>query len=67
MVEILGLIGMSITLYGFTRKERELRLYNLVGALIVTVYGILIGSLTTSLLNGALVGINMYMIAKDNI
>lgn len=67
MIEILGLIGMSITLYGFTKEEKRLREYNLIGALIVAIYGILIGSLTTTLLNGALVGINSYMIAKDRI
>lgn len=67
MIEILGLVGMSITLYGFTKEEKRLREYNLIGALIVAIYGILIGSLTTTLLNGALVGINAYMIAKDRI
>lgn len=67
MIEILGLIGMCITLYGFTKEEKRLREYNLIGALIVAIYGILIGSLTTTLLNGALVGINAYMIAKDRI
>ena len=62
--EIIGIVGTLFVLVGFCFKTTTfwgsfyLRLFNIIGALILLVYGILLPALSTAILNGALFVIN---------
>lgn len=56
IVELVGILAGLIVLGSFLlKKQRSIRIVNLVGAIIFVVYGYLITSYATMMLNGGLV------------
>lgn len=63
--EIIGLLGTLFVLISFLMKEVKLiRIINIVGAILFVIYGLLIGALSTWLLNGVLVIIHIIYLIK---
>ena len=63
--EVVGILATCFVLLSFLmRQPRHIRLINLVGAALYCFYGYLIGSLSTLLLNGALIMIPTCYLAK---
>ena len=55
MVEILGIIATLFVLAAFMLNDvKQIRIVDLIGAILFVIYGILIHSLSVSLLNGIL-------------
>ena len=64
--EILGIIASILVLISFLfKKERNIRLVNILGAIIFVIYGLLINALSIWLLNGILIFIHLYFLYKD--
>lgn len=64
-VEWLGILSTVIVLLSFTTtKPLYIRIINSIGSVLFVIYGILIGSLSVSLLNGACILVNGYHICK---
>lgn len=62
IVEIFGVTAGALVLISFLMKgERNIRLINIVGSVIFIVYGVMIGSLSVTLLN---VGLTLVHIVK---
>lgn len=65
-VEIFGIIATIIVLIAMCFKTTSrkgsiyMRLFNLIGSIGLTIYGCLIPAISTAILNGALVFINIY-------
>ena len=58
--EVIGLIATSFVLLSFLMKRIEaVRIVNIIGAACFVIYGILIGSLSTWIMNGALIVIHI--------
>ena len=66
--EIIGLLGTLFVLISFLMKEVKLiRIINIVGAVLFVIYGLLIGALSTWLLNAILVIIHIiYLLKRKN-
>lgn len=66
--EIIGLLGTLFVLISFLMKEVKLiRIINIVGAILFVIYGLLIGALSTWLLNAILVIIHIiYLLKRKN-
>jgi hypothetical protein len=66
--EIIGLLGTLFVLISFLMKEVKLiRIINIIGAVLFVVYGLLIGALSTWLLNAILVIIHIiYLLKRKN-
>lgn len=65
MPEIIGTIGTIIILLAFTfNEEREIRIYDALGAAFFVAYGILTRTWSTAVLNAFLICINCYKIFK---
>ena len=65
-VEAIGLTATLVVLLSFTRNKVErIRVINILGACLFVVYGVLIGSASTWLLNGALIVIHMFYLLKN--
>ena len=65
MVEILGIIATLFVLAAFMLNNvKQIRIVDLIGAILFVVYGILIHSLSVSLLNGILIIIHLYKLIK---
>lgn len=65
MVEILGIIATLFVLAAFMLNDvKQIRIVDLIGAILFVVYGILIHSLSVSLLNGILIIIHLYKLIK---
>ena len=63
--EIIGLLATLFVLLSFLMKKIELvRIINIIGATLFVVYGILINSLSTWLLNGVLIIIHIIYLVK---
>ena len=63
--EPIGLTATLFVLLSFTMKKPEtIRAVNIVGAFLFVVYGLLINSVSTWLLNGMLIGIHIYYLLK---
>lgn len=63
--EIVGLIGTLIVMLSFTQKEIvKVRVINAVGSAFFVIYGILIGSISNWLLNGAIIIIHIINLVK---
>lgn len=59
--EVVGICASLLVLLAFAQKdEKKIRLYDMVGAILYVIYGIMIHSLANILLNGALIGIQIY-------
>lgn len=65
LIEIIGVLAGALVLISFLMKgERKIRLVNIVGATTFIVYGILISSLSVTLLNVGLVLVHIYYLTK---
>ena len=63
--EIMGILAGLFVLGSFLMKgEIKIRFVNLLGAILFVTYGILIGSLSVSVINGALVIVQIYYLVK---
>lgn len=67
--EFIGIAATLFVLLSFLMKKAEqIRVINIIGAALFVVYGCLIGSLSTWLLNGALIiihGVYLYHAKKE--
>lgn len=64
-VEVIGLIATLFVLASFlTSGEKNIRIINIVGALIFVAYGLMIGAVSVWLLNGILFIIHIYKLIK---
>ena len=65
MVEILGIIATLFVLAAFMLNDvKQIRIVDLIGTILFVIYGILIHSLSVSLLNGILIIIHLYKLIK---
>ena len=65
--EVIGIAGTLFVLLSFLMKDlKKVRIINIVGAVLFVVYGLLIGALSTWLLNGILVIIHIVYLLKGN-
>ena len=66
MIEVIGICATVLILFSMMFKTTTLkgdirmRILNLIGSIIFTVYGCLLPALSTAILNGALIIINTY-------
>ena len=66
LVEVIGIIATLLILFSMLFKTTTLkgdirmRVLNLIGSLIFTIYGCLIPAISTAILNGALIIVNTY-------
>lgn len=66
MIEILGIIATLFVLAAFMLNDvKQIRIVDLIGAILFVIYGILIHSLSVSLLNGILIIIHLYKLIKQ--
>ena len=66
LIEIIGIIAGLIVLGSFLLKgERKIRSVNIFGAVVFVIYGILINSYATMLLNGGLIVVHIYYLNKN--
>lgn len=64
-IEILGVAATLFVLASFVVKgEKQIRSINIFGALLFVVYGALLPSFSTMLLNAALIFIHIYHLSK---
>ena len=60
MIELIGLIATLFVLISFLQKsEINIRKFNIVGASLFVIYGLLISSVSVWLLNGILLGVHI--------
>lgn len=65
-VEIIGVIASIIIIVSFaTNNIRKIRIYNIVGSVIMIVYGLLISSISTPLLNVCMIILQVYKLKKE--
>ena len=63
--ELIGVLATLLILAGFMySEERTIRRFNVVGALLFVLYGLLINSLSNVLLNAILVLVHVYKLTK---
>lgn len=63
--EVIGIIATLFVLLSFLMRDvKVIRIINIIGCIFFVVYGILIGSLSTWLLNGILIFIHIYYLVK---
>lgn len=66
MIEAIGILASCFVLLSFIfRKTIVIRSVNIIGATLFVVYGISIGALSVWLLNGILIIIHVFHIAKE--
>jgi len=66
MYELIGLIAGIFVLISFLFKNvRTIRLFNIIGAAVFVIYGILINALSVWLLNGILIFVHIFYIRKE--
>lgn len=64
-VETLGTLASVFVLISFLMKgEKQIRIVNIVGAIIFVIYGVLIGAFSIWLLNGILCLVHLYKLIK---
>lgn len=64
-MEFIGILGTLFILLAFILNgEFKIRLFDLVGAVLFVIYGITINSFSTILLNGILIGVQLYKLYK---
>lgn len=65
MYELIGLIATLFVFSSFVVDgERKIRIINIFGAILFTVYGVLIGAISVWVLNGALVFVHIYKLYR---
>ncbi|MDY5929887.1 MAG: YgjV family protein [Candidatus Onthovivens sp.] len=64
-IEIIGIIATLFVLISFLMKKAELiRIINIVGAVLFVIYGVLINSISTYILNSCLIIIHIIYLVK---
>ena len=64
-MEFLGIFGTLFIILAFTKNgELKTRIFDLIGAILFVIYGIIINSFSTILLNVILIIIQLYKIYK---
>jgi preprotein translocase subunit SecF len=64
-IEVLGIIATLFILASFVLSgESKIRSINIIGSILFVIYGIIIGSISVWLLNGALILVHIYKIIK---
>lgn len=67
LYEAIGIAGTLFVLLSFLMKDlKKVRIINIVGAVLFVIYGLLIGALSTWLLNGILVIIHIVYLIKGS-
>lgn len=65
MYELIGLIAGIFVLISFLFKDvRTIRLFNIIGAAVFVIYGILINALSVWILNGILIFVHLFYLNK---
>lgn len=65
VVELIGIIATVFIVVAFSMDgEKKIRILDLVGAILFVIYGLLIKSFSTCLLNLILVGVQIYKLVK---
>lgn len=70
LIEIIGIVATLLILFSMLfstttlKGDIRMRILNLVGSLIFVAYGILVPAISTAILNGALVVVNIYHLIK---
>jgi len=63
--EIIGIVATLFIVFAFTRNgEKQIRILDLVGAALFVIYGVLIQSFSTILLNGILIAVQIFKLYK---
>lgn len=64
-MEVIGIIATLFIILAFLNKDvKKIRIFDIVGALLFILYGLLIKSFSTVLLNLVLTGVNIYQLYK---
>lgn len=64
-MEVIGIIGTLFIVFAFTMTgETKIRIFDGIGALLFVIYGLTIRSFSTVLLNGILIAVHIYKLAK---
>jgi hypothetical protein len=67
MIEFIGIVATIFILLSFLcNREKNIRLINIIGAILFVIYGTLIEAPSVYILNGALIVIHIYKIYKMN-
>jgi len=65
MYELIGLLAGIFVLISFLFKDvRTIRLFNIIGAAVFVIYGILINALSVWILNGILIFVHLFYLTK---
>jgi hypothetical protein len=65
VTELIGITASALVLISFLMKgERKIRLVNIVGAIIFIAYGIMLKSVSVTLMNVGLVIVHIYYLTK---
>lgn len=65
-VEAIGIVATVIILASFTTSDvRKIRIWNTVGSVIMIIYGLLIHSISTPLLNTCMIILQVYKLKKE--
>ena len=65
LIELIGIIGTVFILLSFVKTgEKRIRQLNLVGSIIYVIYGILISSFSTTVLNIIMIFVHIYYLKK---
>lgn len=66
LVEIVGIVATLFILFAFSLSDvKKIRFFDIIGALLFVIYGMLINSISVWLLNSVLIIINAYKIMKN--
>lgn len=64
--ELIGIAGTLFVLLSFLMKDlKKVRIINIIGATLFVIYGLLIGALSTWLLNGILIIVHIVYLIKE--
>lgn len=64
--ELIGITGTLFVLLSFLMKDlKKVRIINIIGATLFVIYGLLIGALSTWLLNGILIIVHIVYLIKE--
>lgn len=62
--ELLGLVGTLLILIGFcSDSEKTIRIFDMLGSALFVIYGVVIGSISTIILNACLILVHCYKLA----
>ncbi|MBM7453585.1 hypothetical protein JN09_000915 [Acholeplasma morum] len=65
VIELIGITASALVLISFLMKgERKIRLVNIVGAIIFIAYGIMLKSVSVTVMNVGLVIVHIYYLTK---